>query len=189
MVVVWSGLYAVDMDQYELDPKVQRILESNGSLQSHYNFLLNKKKLTDKALEEFINKVKDDDSIEFNEISPALIDNYDKAVEYVTDVIMKDEKKVEEIKKYITQQDDMEKVWKLTKQRLSGDPTNDEGVMNTFYNECMKQLEEFSKKCHYKFQMMEIPLFCLEKDKYYKNLSKDRKQLIAFIQDQVMKGN
>lgn len=187
-----------------MEAKLRKEIESDPKLQNQYEFLLNKKKLADEALEEFLKKVKDErcvgdddnddndddgrDDGGFFKADPTLIVDYNVAVEFIEKNVLSNQKKTTEIKKYIKQQDDMEKVWEIVHKRLLSNPHMDEDGLNLFYNECMIQLEEFSKKCHQKFALMKIPLFCLAKEYHYKNLSKDRRSLISFIQQQVMKS-
>ena len=180
------------MSKDELDPKVCKILDSNIQLQHHYDFLLNKKRIADKALKEFITRVENDYADEITKISeqktdPTSIVDYTQAMDFIRNITLKNASKLEEIQKYITQQQELEKVWEYTHHRLINDSKTDDDTLNAFYNECMRQLEEFSKKCHQKFHALEIPLFCLKKELQYKNLSKDRRNLIAFIQDEAMK--
>lgn len=174
------------MSQYELDPKLREILDSNIQLQHHYEFLVNKKKIAEKALKEFITRVENDHAAELtkleNTVDPTTIVNYEDAMNFIRNITLKDPTKLEEIKKYIAQQQELEKVWEYTHHRLISDPQTDDDKLNAFYNECMIQLEEFSKKCHQKFQLLQVPLFCLPKEKYYKDLNKNRRNLIAFIQ-------
>ncbi|CCH40901.1 hypothetical protein BN7_435 [Wickerhamomyces ciferrii] len=173
----------------ELNPKVNKILDNDSKLKTHYEFLLNKKKIADKSLEEFLIKLeKDHEGIDLDDsqskVDPSDINDYNKAIDYLNGKFFKQVDKVQEVAKYIESQQELEKVWEFTHKRYLKE-NKSEDQLNEFYKYIMKQLEDFNKKCHQKFYSLQIPLFCIKKEKFYPNLSKDRRKLIIYIQDYI----